>query len=123
MHAGSYELSYDELVFRQDSVKVSADAGLTIYRNGQEVTTLHPSYAYWFSYDTHFSEAAVRTTAAEDLFVSLVWTGFDPGDRSATFRVLVNPLIVWIWAGGGLFLIGGLVSITSDNKQSSGVRG
>lgn len=120
MRAGKYELTYNELAFRQDSSKVSADAGLVVYQDGKEITILHPSYAYWFSHDNYYSEAAVRTTAAEDLFVSLVWTGFDPGDRSATFRVLVNPLIVWIWAGGGFFLAGGAVSLTSNNRQTMG---
>ena len=81
---------------------------------------MRPSYAYWFSHDNMYSEVAVRTTAAEDLFVSLVWTGFDPDDKSATFRVLVNPLIVWIWVGGALFLIGSVVSITSKEKRLSG---
>lgn len=117
---GKYELSYEELTFKQDSAKISAVASMLVSRNNREVTTMHPSYAYWFSHDNFFAEVAVRTTAAEDLFVSLVWTGFDPDDKSATFRVLVNPMIVWIWVGGGFFLLGGAVSFSFREKQSSG---
>ncbi len=27
-------------------------------------------------------------------------------DGSASFRILINPLVSWIWAGGGLLLLG-----------------
>ena len=84
---------------------------------------MRPSYAYWFGHDDYFTEVAVRTTAAEDLFVSLVWTGFDPADKSATFRVLVNPLIVWIWVGGAFFITGGALSFSLREKQLSGGKG
>jgi cytochrome c-type biogenesis protein CcmF len=120
MAAGKYTLAYNGLIFKQDDVKVSAVAEVLASQNGRPVGAMHPSYDYWFSYDDFFAEVAVRTTAAEDLFVSLVWTGFKPGDNTATFRVLVNPLIVWIWVGGGLFLLGGAVSFSFEEKRSRG---
>jgi cytochrome c-type biogenesis protein CcmF len=120
-NAGKYELTYDGLIFKQDNAKVSAVADVTVSMNGKPVGVMNPSYDYWFSYNDFFAEVAVRTTAAEDLFVSLVWTGFDPEDKTATFRVLVNPLVVWIWVGGGFFLLGGALAITRKNTQSSGV--
>jgi len=123
MSAGKYTLSYNELVYKQDKVKISAVAGIQVNANHKLLGIMHPSYAYWFSHNDFFAEVAVRTTAAEDLFVSLVWTGFDPEDKTATFRVLVNPMIVWIWAGGALFLAGGVLTITWKEKQSSGIKG
>jgi cytochrome c-type biogenesis protein CcmF len=120
MSAGKYKLSYHELIFKQDNVKVSAVADILVSENGKSVGIMRPSYAYWFSQDDFFAEVAVRTTPAEDLFVSLVWTGFDPGDKSATIRVLVNPLIVWIWVGGAFFIIGGAVSFSSKERQPEG---
>jgi len=123
VRAGKYTLSYNELMFKQDNVKISAVAGVQASLNGKSVGTMRPSYAYWLSHDDFFAEVAVRTTAAEDLFVSLVWTDFSPEDKTATFRVLVNPLIVWIWAGGAFFLIGGVMAMTWEEKRSSVVKG
>ncbi|HEY78581.1 MAG TPA: heme lyase CcmF/NrfE family subunit [Dehalococcoidia bacterium] len=117
MNIGKYELTYDELIFRQDNVRARAIASLSASRNGRPVGVMQPSYDYWFRHDDHFAEVAVRSTPAEDLFVSLVWTGFDPGDKSATFRVLVNPLIVWMWVGGGFFLLGGAVAFLAEDRQ------
>jgi cytochrome c-type biogenesis protein CcmF len=117
---GGYELSYDELVFKQDSSKISAVAEMTVSRSGKVIATMSPSYAYWFSHEDFFAEVAVRTTAVEDLFISLVWTDFDPEDKSATFRVLVNPMIVWIWVGSAFFLIGGALSFSYQPGQKNG---
>ena len=120
MSAGKYELSYNELIFKQDNVKVSAVATVSVSKNGNPSGIMRPTYAYWFSHDDFFAEVAVRTTAADDLFVSLAWTGFDPEDKTATFRVLVNPLIVWIWVGGGFFLAGGVLAFSARNKPLTG---
>jgi cytochrome c-type biogenesis protein CcmF len=119
MSAGKYELSYNELIFKQDNVKVSAVATVLVSRNGNPVGITHPTYDYWFSHNDFFAEVAVHTTAAEDLFVSLTWTNFNPKDKTAIFRVLVNPLIVWIWVGGAFFLIGGALSFSSKGKLLS----
>jgi len=120
MTVGKYELSYDALDMREGSSKVSAVASLSISRDGKLIDTVRPEYNYWFSWMEPFAEVAVRTTPAEDLFVSLSWTSFEPGDESATFRVLVNPLIVWMWVGGGFLLLGGLVAFWPDRKRQSG---
>jgi cytochrome c-type biogenesis protein CcmF len=79
---------------------------------------MYPSYDYWFDYNDCFAEVAVRTTPVEDLFVSMVWTSYNPEDKSATFRVLVNPMVVWIWVGGGFFLVGGAIAFSAKDSLS-----
>ena len=123
MNVGEYKLTYNELTLKQDKTKVSAIASKSVSQNGRLTGVMHPSYDYWFRHKTHFAEVAVRTTPAEDLFISLVWTSYDPEDKSATFRVLVNPLVVWIWVGGGFFLLGGVVAFSSREKQPARVEG
>jgi len=123
MNIGDYALTYKELTLKQDNVRVSAVASMSVSRNGHPAGIMRPSYDYWFRHKDHFVEVAVRTTPAEDLFISLVWTSYDPKDKSATFRVLVNPLIVWIWVGGGFFLLGGAVALSTKVKPLYKVEG
>jgi len=123
LNIGKYEFTYQELRLKQDNVKASAVAAMLVSKNGGMAGIMYPSYDYWFSHRDHFAEVAVRTTPAEDLFVSLVWTGFNPEDKSATFRVLVNPLIVWIWVGGGFFLLGGAVAFFAEGRQLDSAEG
>ncbi len=122
INIGSYRLTYDELTLKQDIAKVSAIASISVDRNDRPVGTMQPSLDYWFSHEDIFAEVAVRSTPTEDLFVSLAWTGYDPADTSATFRVLVNPLVVWIWSGGGFFLLGGVFAFSSKEKTTAGAR-
>ncbi len=123
MSVGDYKLTYKELLLKQDNVKLSAVASMLVNRSDRVAGIMNPSYDYWFGYKDHFAEVAVRTTPADDLFVSLVWTSYDPEDTAATFRVLLNPMIVWIWAGGGFFLLGGVVAFPAKEKQLSEVKG
>ncbi len=49
------------------------------------------------------THVAISTTPIADLYIVLVGTA---DDGSATFRVFVNPLVTWIWAGGVVILLG-----------------
>ncbi len=115
---GSYDLTYQGLTIRQNNQMTSALAALSVAKNGAAKPALYPQYNYWFSHHEFFAEAAVRTTAGADLFVSLLWTQFDPAAPAATFRILVNPLVVWIWLGGGLLLLGGAVAYWPYRKEA-----
>jgi cytochrome c-type biogenesis protein CcmF len=121
MTAGDYLLIYEGMTLKQDNTKLSAVATVGVERNDRTVSVMNPSFDYWYDFGDSFSEVAVRTTPAEDLFISLVWTTYDPADESATFRVLVNPLVVWIWIGGGFFILGGIFSLSAkDTRKSRG---
>jgi cytochrome c-type biogenesis protein CcmF len=116
MEVGKYRFTYEELVLKQDSQKVSAVASLSVDKKGRLVTGLEPSYDYWFGYGDSFAEVAVRSTPARDIFISLVWTAYDPDNPEATFRVLVSPMVLWIWIGGGFFLLGGAVAFSTHRR-------
>lgn len=49
------------------------------------------------------THVAISTTPVADVYVVLADTG---GDGSASFRVFVNPLVTWIWAGGAIIILG-----------------
>jgi cytochrome c-type biogenesis protein CcmF len=119
LNVGKYEFVYEELMLKQDSTKTSAVASVTILDNGREIAVMEPSYNYWFQYKDNFAEVAVRSTPAKDIFVSLIWTSYDPADKAATFRVLISPLIIWIWIGGGFFLLGGVLAYSAKNADRS----
>ena len=112
MKLGDYELTYQGLTFKEDKAKIMAIASIAVRNSGNLITTMHPEYNYWFKAQSAYAEVAVRTTPVEDIFVSLAWTSFDPQDKSATIRAVINPLIIWIWIGGVFILMGGVVSFS-----------
>lgn len=85
---------------------ISAD--IEVRKGNSRIGTMSPELNYWPRQDNSFAEAAIRTTPLEDLFISLRAYDFDSG--TATLRVLVNPLVLWMWIGGGVLLLGGVVA-------------
>jgi cytochrome c-type biogenesis protein CcmF len=57
----------------------------------------------------------VRTTLTEDLYVILAgWND----DGSATLKVIINPLVVWLWIGFIVFIIGTLIAMLPDPREA-----
>jgi len=115
MSIGSYELTYSDLVIEQKESKLSATAAIVVSRDGNRVDTLYPEYNYWFKWQDYYPEVAVRITPAEDLFIVLA--AYDTEKDLVAIRSLINPLIVWIWVGGALLLLGGIVSFWPDRRR------
>jgi cytochrome c-type biogenesis protein CcmF len=66
--------------------------------------TLEPSRATYAGLGGQaLTHVAISTTPAADLYVVLAATN---EDGSATFRIFVNPLVAWIWAGGAVIILG-----------------
>lgn len=66
--------------------------------------TLQPSRAVYAGLGGQaLTHVAITTTPAADVYVVLAGTG---QDGSASFRIFVNPLVTWIWAGGMILILG-----------------
>jgi len=66
--------------------------------------TLQPARATYASLGGQsLTHVAITTTPVADVYVILA--GTNP-DGSASFRILVNPLVSWIWAGGIVIILG-----------------
>jgi cytochrome c-type biogenesis protein CcmF len=67
-------------------------------------STLEPSRATYAGLGGQaLTHVAITTTPVADLYVVLAGTN---DDGSASFRVFINPLVTWIWAGGAIIILG-----------------
>ena len=85
-------------------------ADLDVRRGDEPAAHLTPSrriHGGWENQPT--SDVAIHTTipALDDLYVLL--DDWEPDGSVASFRILVNPLVPLLWAGGMLYFIGVLV--------------
>ncbi len=55
------------------------------------------------------TEVGIRSDLREDLYV--VYAGSVDGTERSTFRITINPLVWWVWAGGIFLIIGGLITM------------
>ncbi len=95
-------------------------ARLTILENGNRIGTLVPEKDFYSvpgdpSQSQSTTEVAVRTTPLEDLYIILA--GFDSQAGTATIKVIINPLIVWLWVGFGVLVGGTLVAAWPDPRE------
>jgi cytochrome c-type biogenesis protein CcmF len=62
--------------------------------------------------------AVHRSSLGEDLY--LILSGFSELDKNqATLKVLVRPLVVWIWIGGFVIAFGTLLAILPLGKVTA----
>jgi len=61
------------------------------------------------------TEVDLMWNLKEDLYVIL--NNFDLKKKAATFKVLVNPLIVWIWIGGFVIMFGTIIVMWPDATE------
>ncbi len=114
MTLGPYTLSFagfDDYVEADHEVIA---ARINVFENGAQIASLAPQKNYYSAVDQMTSEVAVRSTAREDLYVILA--GWDQ-DGSATLKVIVNPLVVWLWVGFGVFMAGTLIAAWPDARE------
>ena len=55
------------------------------------------------------TEPAIRSGLLEDLYI--VYAGSVEGTEDAVYRVTITPLVWWLWFGGVLLVVGGIVTL------------
>ena len=120
LQAKNFTLQFDGLqVYPTENHEVYA-ARLTVLSNGVRVGSLSPEKDFYESPNPDLSqwttEVAVRTTATEDLYVILA--GFDDRANTATIKVIINPLVVWLWIGFGTLVAGTIIAAWPDPREA-----
>jgi cytochrome c-type biogenesis protein CcmF len=128
-----YHLEYQGLVSRLDDEALGSEhamkrferddwhtvrhlAHVDLYEAGEKLATLLPGR---FIYRTHpqqpTTEVDTYTTLLGDVYIVL--QGFDDKGAVATFKVFKNPLMIWMWLGGSVMLLGAVICLWPDARR------
>ncbi|MCL4460011.1 MAG: heme lyase CcmF/NrfE family subunit [Chloroflexi bacterium] len=110
-----YTLKYMGLSEYSTPSKQVIAGTVEVYSGDKKIDTLTSEKYYHKGHENPVTEVAIRTTPLEDLYIILA--GWDAKSGTATFKVLVNPLVVWIWIGGGVLLLGTVVAVWPDARE------
>src|SRR3954454_8793751 len=55
------------------------------------------------------TEVGIRSNLQEDVYI--VFAGSVEGTEQAVYRFNINPLVWWVWFGGGVLMLGGLITL------------
>jgi cytochrome c-type biogenesis protein CcmF len=108
---GNIRFQYEQLKMYEDAQKTVVFAEVTMFKNDKKITTVRPEKRFYGSDSNNTqttTEIGLHSSLKEDIYVILA--GWQE-DRTATFTLLVNPLIIWIWIGGFFVFTIGIVMV------------
>ena len=110
-----YLLRCDGLTTGDDPNYEYTRALLTVTKGGQAFASMHPEKRFYKASQQPTSYVAIHPTLAEDLYVVLA--GMDPDTGKAIIQVFVNPLVMWVWIGGVVVLLGTLLALVPSRVE------
>lgn len=116
----NYTLAYENMDSYETASKEVVSATLSIYDGGELLGKLTPEKYFHRNYEQSVTEVAIRSTLLEDLYIILV--GWD-SDGTTAFKVIVNPLVSWLWIGGIVLVAGGLIAFWPERRKPALSRG
>ena len=112
---GRYRMLFEDMVSRDSPNAEFMGARLSIFDGERGVGTLVPGQNFYKAGQNPSTEVAIHYTLREDLYTIL--TGFDPHEGRATLKAYLNPLINWIWIGGGVLILGAWFAMLPDLRD------
>ncbi len=111
-----YTLRYEGASTYPTRSAMVTSATLTVFNSASRVAVLNPQRNIHRGHeDQPMTEVAIRSTWREDLYVILAGLG---EDGTANFRVIVNPLMMWMWIGGLLLVAGTMFAFWPERGEA-----
>jgi len=113
-----YRLTYQDMSWYTATNMTKLVSSVQVERDGRPVGILRAEHRWYRQRQETATEVGIRRAWNEDLY--LIMAGIDDPDGVVrgtnprpvvTFRVLVNPLVPWIWFGGLIMAIGTLIAM------------
>jgi cytochrome c-type biogenesis protein CcmF len=79
------------------------------------IAELTPARAVYNAGGKAVSEVDIRRTLAGDLYLAL--TDLDGSSKLINLRILVKPLINWIWIGNTVMILGVVLVLISRHRR------
>jgi cytochrome c-type biogenesis protein CcmF len=100
MNVRGLQVRLDDVWMRQEPQRSVIGATVAVLKGGREVGTLDPRMNFYPTSQQPIPTPAVRSRVWGDVYVNLM--AFKQDGSNATLRVIVEPLVPWIWAGGAI---------------------
>jgi cytochrome c-type biogenesis protein CcmF len=115
---GHYLIEFEGLKGEQQPTHFRVNGSFRVFHDGHELGVLSPALKFFPTQQSPVGRAVHQSSISDDIY--LILSGFSELDKNqATLKVLVRPLVVWIWIGGFVILLGTLVAILPMGKGSA----
>jgi cytochrome c-type biogenesis protein CcmF len=118
LNVGPYRVQFEGLNGVQQPTHFRVEGSFRVFHQGTEWGVLSPALKFFPTQQSPVGRAVHRSSLGEDLY--LILSGFSELDKNqATLKVLVRPLVVWIWIGGFVIAFGTLLAILPLGKVTA----
>ena len=114
---GRYEVEFQDTGSALFADRTERTARVAIYRDGAYLDTLEAWQAVYPAHRMISTRAAIRSTPVEDVYV--LFSELQADGRSAAFRLLVNPLVWWMWLSGPVLILGTVIALWPARRQAT----
>ena len=112
---GGYRLQYTDLEFFPVAGVQVASASLVAFDGDRATFRAVPQKHFHPAQENPTTEVAIWSTLKHNVYVVLVgWND----NKTATFKAYINPLVKWIWIGGGVLALGTMICVFPDRRHS-----
>jgi cytochrome c-type biogenesis protein CcmF len=111
-----YTLRMDKLGIEDTPNYASDKATLSLFEYGKKVANLYPEKRLYKAGGEQqpTTEVSIYSTAKNDIYV--VFQGGTRDGKKAIVQVFYNPLVMWVWIGGIVLVLGTLIALLPNKK-------
>lgn len=114
---GRYRVTLESVSPYRDSTRAGASARLAVSNAGHTLGKLRAAQVTHLASRQPITLIGLRSTIRDDLYV--IFMGVVDG--KARLRILVNPLVFWIWVGAGVITLGTLIAALPERRRREAV--
>jgi cytochrome c-type biogenesis protein CcmF len=112
-----YTLTYLRTREARSEQKTTISADVRVRRGDHDLGVYAPAVSTFPNSTEGIGTPSVRTGITEDVYLTLVSSPKDGG--RITLGVRVNPMILWLWIGGGVIALGTLLALLPRPRRRS----
>ena len=104
----NYQIQYIGTTPIAKSDRTEFISTINVHRKGEYLTTMTAKRSFYPAFNMASTLAGIRSTPIEDLYIV---PSENLPDGSVGFRILVNPLMWWMWIAGPVMILGTVVAL------------
>ena len=111
----NYEIKYLGTTLVPYGNRTEFISSVEVYRDGRLLDTISPNRAFYPDFNMASTRAAIRSTPVEDFYVV---PSENLPDGDVGFRILINPLIWWMWVAGPVMVLGTIIALWPEPARA-----
>ncbi len=104
----NYRMMYVDTTTLAFSDRNEFRSTVEVYRNGELLEVMQSQRTFHPAFNMASTRAAIRSTPVEDFYVV---PSENREDGAVGFRILVNPLVWWMWVAGPVMILGTVIAL------------